>query len=129
MVQPSLDLTLIDSVRKKVDFQRHILRMLSLKGIDAIHGRVQEGEIIQRMECRFDAIISRAFSDLRTLLALSYPFLKKEGMVLAMKGKADREEMEQLTKTEGIPYTLKNTFHFVLPFTALKRSILLFEKE
>lgn len=39
IIQPTLEVTLIDSVHKKVDFQKHIIRTLGLKGIEAIHGR------------------------------------------------------------------------------------------
>lgn len=77
IAEPTLEITLIDSVRKKVDFQRHILRSLGLKGMEAIHGRVQETEILIRMEGRFDRVVSRAFSHLQTFLHLAYPFLKK----------------------------------------------------
>jgi len=66
-------LTLIDSVRKKVDFQRHVIRILGLKGVEAIHGRVQDKGILRDLEGRFDIVLSRAFSDLQTLLTLSLP--------------------------------------------------------
>src|SRR4030042_3167940 len=42
IIQPSFEITLIDSVRKTVDFQRHIIRMLGLKGTEAIHGRAED---------------------------------------------------------------------------------------
>lgn len=129
MVEPALEVTLIDSVRKKVDFQRHILRELGLKGIDAIHGRVQEREILQRMEGRFDCVVSRAFSDLSTFLILSYPFLKERGIALAMKGELKGEEAGDSREEERIPYRMKETLTFTLPFTSLKRTILLFEKQ
>jgi 16S rRNA (guanine527-N7)-methyltransferase len=72
MVQRSLQVTLIDSVRKKVDFQKHIVRLLSLRGIEAVHGRVQEKEVVQEMVERFDMTISRAFSDTATFLKFSH---------------------------------------------------------
>lgn len=128
MVEPFLEVTLIDSVRKKVDFQKHIIRTLGLKGIEAIHGRVQDKEILQSMGGRFDFVISRAFSDLQTLLILSLPFLKKGGIVLAMKGEMNREEIPSLAKIEGIRYRLQKTVCLVLPGGTFKRSILLFEK-
>jgi 16S rRNA (guanine527-N7)-methyltransferase len=129
MVEPSLEITLIDSVRKKVDFQKHIIRTLGLKGIEAIHGRVQDKEIIQSFGERFDTVISRAFSDLQTLLILSFPFLKKGGVVLAMKGERKGEEIQLLPKGEETRYRLKKTVSFLLPQSPFKRSILLFEKE
>ena len=73
MVEPCFEVALIDSVRKKVDFQRHVIRMLGLKEIEAIHGRVQDKEILRSMGGQFDAVVSRAFSDLRMLLILSFP--------------------------------------------------------
>jgi 16S rRNA (guanine527-N7)-methyltransferase len=128
IIQPSFEVTLIDSVRKKVDFQRHIIRVLGLKGAEAIHGRVQDKGILQDLGGRFDIILSRAFSDLQTLLALSLPFLKQEGTVIAMKGEADDEEIRLLTGTEGIKYRLQETIPLILPFSSFKRTILLFEK-
>ena len=129
MVEPSLEVTLIDSVRKKVDFQKHIIRTLGLKGIEAIHGRVQEKEVLQSMGGRFEVVISRAFSDLQTLLILSFPFLKKGGIVLAMKGEMDHEEIRSLSKIKGTRYRLQKTVSLLLPRSSSKRSILLFEKE
>jgi 16S rRNA (guanine527-N7)-methyltransferase len=49
IVHPSLEVTLIDSVRKKIDFQRHVIRMLGLKGTESIHGRIQDKEILRCM--------------------------------------------------------------------------------
>jgi len=129
IVQDNLEITLIDSVRKKVDFQRHIIRMLGLKGIDAIHGRAQDKEILQSMGGRFDLVLSRAFTDLQTLLLLSSPFLKKDGTVLAMKSRSEDEEIRVLSKTEKSRYSLQKTVHLSLPFSDFKRTILLFEKQ
>ncbi len=124
IVKPFLNVTLIDSVRKKVDFQRHILRTLGLKGIEAIHGRIQDKQILQALGGRFDAIIARAFSDLEPLLLLGSPFLKQGGTLLAMKG----GEIERLYFTEKLRYRLQRSVQFSLPFSSIKRSILLFEK-
>ncbi len=129
IVKPPLEITLIDSVLKKVDFQRHIIRLLGLKGIESIHGRVQDKEIRQTMGERFDMVISRAFSDLRTFLTFSYPFLKKGGIVLAMKGEMDREEIRPFPQGEETRYWLQKAVPFDLPFSSLRRSILLFKKE
>ncbi len=129
IIQPELAITLIDSVRKKVDFQRHIIRMLRLKGIEAIHGRVQDKGILQSLGGRFDIALSRAFSDLRTFLLLSSPFLKEEGMAIAMKGTADHKEIEPLTEVEGTQYRLEKSVSLTLPFSSFKRTILLFQKQ
>jgi 16S rRNA (guanine527-N7)-methyltransferase len=122
-------MTLIDSVRKKVDFQRHIIRTLGLKGIEALHGRVQDKGILRSLEGRFDIILSRALSDLRTLLILSFPFLKEGGFVIAMKGDVESDELRLVAETEGTRYRLQKTVPLILPFSSFKRTILLFEKQ
>lgn len=124
MIRPSLEVTLIDSVRKKTDFQGHIIRTLGLKGIKAIHGRIQDREILESLGGRFDAVIARAFSDLDVLLKLSFPFLKQGGTLLAMKGR----EIERLSPIEKPPYRLRKTVQYSLPFSSIKRSLLFFEK-
>jgi len=129
MVKPFLEMTLIDAVRKKVDFQRHIIRILGLKGIAAIHGRVQDREILQTMGEQFDMVTSRGFSDLRTFLILGFPLLKKGGIVLAMKGEVSGEEIRLLSKIEENRYRLQKIGFFFLPFSSIKRSIFLFEKK
>ncbi len=129
IVRPELEITLIDSVRKKVDFQRHILRLLGLKGIEAIHGRVQDKAILQNYQERFDGVIARAFCDLRTLLGLSLPFLKERGVVMAMKGRLRDKEIERLTEGDVLSYRLKKTVSFNLPFSSLQKTLLLFEKQ
>jgi 16S rRNA (guanine527-N7)-methyltransferase len=128
IIQPALEMTLIDSVRKKVDFQRHIFRMLGLKGMETIHGRVQDKVILQSLGGQFDIILSRAFSDLRTLLILSYPFLKEGGKVIAMKGELESGEIRILTEAEEPRYRLQRTILLILPFSTFKRTILLFKK-
>lgn len=129
IIQSSYEVTLIDSVRKKVDFQRHIIRTLGLRAIEAIHGRLQDKEILQRLGGQFDTVISRAFSDIRTFLALGYPFLKKGGMLVVMKGEKGAEEIRLLSETEKTQYMLQETIPILLPFTSFKRSVFLFEKQ
>jgi len=129
IADPSLEITLIDSVRKKVDFQRHIIRMLGLKGVETIHGRIQDKKVLECLGGRFDIVISRAFSDLQTLFILSFPFLKKGGILLTMKGQGDSEEIGLLSHVERIRYRFKKAVPLLLPFSSFKRTILLFEKE
>jgi 16S rRNA (guanine527-N7)-methyltransferase len=128
IIQPTFEVTLIDSVGKKVDFQRHIIRRLGLKGTEAIHRRVQDKETLQTFQGRFDFILSRAFSDLQTFLVLSFPFLKERGTVIAMKGEVDNKEIGLLAETEGAQYRLRKVIPLILPFSSFKRTILLFEK-
>lgn len=129
IVEPSFDVILIDSVLKKVDFQRHVIRTLGLKGIEAIHSRVQQKGSPMKMEGRWDIVISRAFSDLKTFLRVGYPFLKKGGLAVAMKGELDQRKIGLASDSEESRYVLRKTVAFSLPFSSFKRTILLFEKQ
>jgi 16S rRNA (guanine527-N7)-methyltransferase len=129
IVKTSFGVILIDSVLKKVDFQRHMIRTLGLKGIEAIHSRVQEKGSPGKMEGRCDIVISRAFSDLKTFLRVGYPFLKKGGLAVAMKGDLNRREVGLTSEPEESRYILRKTVAFSLPFSSFKRTILLFEKQ
>lgn len=129
IVRPNFEISLIDSARKKIDFQRHIIRTLGLKGAEAIHGRVQDTGILHSLGGQFDITLSRAFSDLRSFLVLSFPFLKEGATAIAMKGATDDKEIHLLAETEKTPYRLKKVVQLTLPFSNLKRTILLFEKQ
>jgi len=130
MVKPSLEIKLIDSRLKKVDFQRHVIQNLGLKGIEAIHGRIEDKKIIEKYECQFDVAVSRAFSSLENLLFLGYPYLKKKGLLIAMKGRLLVDtNLKQAYKKEEIQFHLKKSSQFILPFSQHKRTILIFEKD
>jgi 16S rRNA (guanine527-N7)-methyltransferase len=128
IARPSLQVSLIDSVQKKVAFQRHILRILGLQGAEAVHGRAQDPAIQESLGGRFDAVISRAFSDTETFLSLSHPFLRPGGLALAMKGVVTDDEVDRVNKAMKKQYEHPQFFSFVLPFSSFKRTLLLFER-
>jgi len=128
IVKPRLRIVLLDSVRKKVDFQRHILRTLSLSDIEAVHGRAQEQSIIEGLGKRFDVVVSRAFADLQVFLKLSLPFLRPCGKAIAMKGKVTDEVIQGFREDIKAPYVLEGIFRFVLPRTTLQRTLLVFRR-
>jgi len=86
---PEIELTLVDSIKKKIDFVRHVIQLLDLKGTTAICGRAEDIADDQREE--FDAAVSRAVARLDTLTEYCLPFVKVGGLFVAQKG-ADIEE-------------------------------------
>lgn len=93
VVCPGLDVVSVDSVGKKIDFQRHAARLLGLQGFSAIHGRIEN---LQEHEacCRgFDLVTARALCSLEDLLVLAEPFLLPGGHLVAMKGPEGEEEL------------------------------------
>ena len=91
-IEKNFDLTLIDSVNKKVNFMNQVIDELDLKNTRAVHVRAEDYAKDHREE--FDLVISRAVANLSTLSEYALPFLKVGGIFIAMKGPKAEEEYE-----------------------------------
>lgn len=98
IVQPEWRLTLIEAIRKKTAFLQHVRGKLKLKNIEVLSERVEDVAVQQPGQ--YDAVISRAFTNLARFLELSLPFLKPDGLVFAMKAKRADEEMQEVSKAD-----------------------------
>ncbi|MGB9082322.1 MAG: 16S rRNA (guanine(527)-N(7))-methyltransferase RsmG [Desulfuromonadaceae bacterium] len=84
IVSPEIPMVSVDAVAKKIHFQRHVIRMLNLQNIEAIHARVEELHATHRHS--FSIITSRAFTRLDRFVSLAAPLLSEGGVLIAMKG-------------------------------------------
>lgn len=91
-IEKNFDLTLIDSVNKKVNFMNQVIDELDLKNTRAVHVRAEDYAKEHREE--FDMVVSRAVANLSTLSEYALPFLKVGGIFIAMKGPKAEEEYE-----------------------------------
>ena len=96
IMQPQWHLTLIEAVRKKTAFLQHVRGKLQLKNIEVLSERVEN--VALQQPGQFDAVISRAFTNLARFLELSLPLLKPDGLVFAMKSKRADEEIADVGK-------------------------------
>jgi 16S rRNA (guanine527-N7)-methyltransferase len=94
ILQPAWQITLIEAVRKKTAFLQHVRGKLNLKNIQVLSERVET--VAKNQPGQFDAVISRAFTNLAHFLELSLPLLKPEGLVFAMKAKRADEELQDV---------------------------------
>ncbi len=94
IVQPEWHLSLIEAIRKKTAFLQHVRGKLKLKNIEVLCERVEYAAMQQ--PAQFDAVISRAFTNLARFLEHSLPFLKPDGLVFAMKAKRADDEMKDV---------------------------------
>ena len=92
-IEKNFDLTLIDSVNKKVKFMNEVIEKLELKNTRAIHTRAEDFAKNERET--YDLVISRAVANMSTLSELCIPFLKVGGLFIAMKGPKADEELEE----------------------------------
>lgn len=98
IVQAEWQLSLIEAIRKKTAFLQHVRGKLKLKNIEVLCERVEDAAVQQPGQ--FDAVISRAFTNLARFLDLSLPFLKPDGLVFAMKAKRADYEMKDVSMEE-----------------------------
>ena len=92
ILEPTLPLTLLDSLEKRVRFLQRTAELLELSDLDCLHRRAEEPGDLR--EC-FDIVVSRAVARLDLLAELALPYVRPGGQLLAMKGPAAQEELEQ----------------------------------
>ncbi|MCL4560359.1 MAG: 16S rRNA (guanine(527)-N(7))-methyltransferase RsmG [Chloroflexi bacterium] len=94
IVQPSLRLTLVESVGKKADFCRHVVNKLHLEGVEVLQARAEEIGQMPAYRERFDWAVARAVASLPVLLEYLLPLVKIGGRALAQKGESGPAEVQ-----------------------------------
>ena len=126
---PELQLTLVESSRKKTSFLAHIVRTLHLDNVTIIRERVES--LIGEPACAgaFDTLLSRAAFKLPELLRMASFFLKPGGLLIALKGPDPQKEMAEaetvLTATGMIHAACRD---ICLPGTNLSRKIIIYKR-
>ncbi|MEQ8206792.1 MAG: 16S rRNA (guanine(527)-N(7))-methyltransferase RsmG [Woeseia sp.] len=92
IVDPELEITLLDSNGKKIRFVQHVIGELGLGNASTVHSRVER----YAPEERFDTVIARAFAPLPRMLAQTGHLIAETGMLLALKGKYPAAELAEL---------------------------------
>ena len=125
---PSLSVTLIDAVRKKVSFMNHVIGLLQLAGIKARHLRVEDLEA----QPQFDVVVSRALFSLTELISPAMPLLKEGGLIVSFKGRPAEAEKEYLEWRSSPRHSRVETSNpsfsgdirpYTLPFSNAKRAL------
>ena len=94
MLVPSLDVTLLDSLNKRLDWLLECCGFLSLQHIRTLHARAEEQGLVKGYRDSFDFVTARAVAELRVLCELCLPFVKVGGKFLAMKSVDSGPELE-----------------------------------
>ena len=94
IARDDLRITAIDSTQKKVDFVERTAKRLDLSNVQTVCARMEDAGCRQFRE-KFDLVTARAVANLRILAELTLPFVKKDGLFLAMKGAQGEEELQE----------------------------------
>ena len=125
----SLDITLIDSLNKRIIYLNDLIDRVGFTNIEAIHGRAEEKSRDKNYREKYDIAIARAVANLRVLSEYVLPFVKVGGKFICMKGPNVDEEIEEAKeniKLLGGKIIEQNSF--LLPGTDMGRTIIVIEK-
>lgn len=94
ILTPTLEVTLLDSLNKRVDWLKEAAQILGLEGIHTVHARAEEQAQVKGWRDSFDFAAARAVADLRILSELCLPYVKVGGHFLAMKSTSSGQELD-----------------------------------
>lgn len=129
VLEPSLSLTLLDSLGKRVDFLQATAEALGLEGVTCLHARAEEQAHTPQLREQFDVATSRAVAALPLLCELCLPYVKVGGFFLSMKGPDCEEEISAAARgIQILGGTLRPSYDYTIPGTDVHHRIVVVEK-
>ena len=124
-----IEITLLDSLQKRINFLDEVIRELNLEKIETVHSRVEDFGKDKKYREKFDISTSRAVANLATLSEYLLPLVKIGGKVISMKGSLIEEELENSKNAIKIlGGEIERVDEFDLPNSDISRNIILIDK-
>lgn len=124
-----IEVILLDSLNKRINFLNDVINKMGLDKISAIHGRAEEFGHNKEYREKFDIATSRAVANMATLSEYLIPFVKVNGMVVAMKGSDVKQEIDESKRAINVlGGKIFGVEEFNLPDTDIRRNVILIEK-
>ena len=127
IVEPSIRLTLLDSLNKRIDFLKEVCDDLGLSDVECIHGRAEEFTVGHRES--YDIVTSRAVANLQMLSELCLPLVKVGGYFLSMKSVDSEQEVndaKNAIKTLG--GRIEKVVDYTIPGTEVQHRLIFIKK-
>jgi 16S rRNA (guanine527-N7)-methyltransferase len=116
LVQPEIELALLEATGKKVAFLEHLIDLYKLEGVTTIKARAEDAAHDEAHRAAYDIVAARAVARLPSLLEYLLPFAKVGGFCVAMKGRTAQTEAEDSVHAlEVLGGRLKSIETFSLP--------------
>ena len=129
IIREDIEITLLDSLNKRVNFLNEVIHELKLSKIQAVHSRVEDFAKDKKNRESFDYATSRAVANLSTLSEYLIPLVKIGGNAISMKGSEVDEEMKQSQKAISLLGGKIETIEtFQLPQSDINRNIIIIHK-
>jgi len=129
IVRDDIELTLLDSLNKRINFLKEVSQTLHFKKCNCVHLRAEEGGRKPGMREHFDVAVSRAVANLEVLSEYCLPYVKVGGIFVAFKSGDVEEELNGAKSMIGnLGGTVREVIKRGIPYTDLKRSFVVIEK-
>lgn len=124
---PKLQVTLVDSMTKRIKFLQLVIDELKLKNIVVVVARAENYALTNREE--FDIVTARAVASLNILLEYCIPIIKVNGRFVAMKGNVDEEILSSKNALTALKSEIEKIVSFKLPKENSHRTIINIRKK
>jgi len=126
---PDLEVTLLDSLNKRINFINFVIDRLGLNGVVTIHGRAEDFAKPDKLRGQFDLCVSRAVANLSTLSEYCIPFVKIGGKFIPYKSEKIGEEMTEASNAISLlGGKISGQFEFNLPNSDIYRNFIIIDK-
>ena len=113
---PELDVTIIDSLNKRINFLHLLAEELGLSGVHFYHGRAEDFAQDKAFRAQFDIVTARAVARMQVLSELTIPYLKVGGRLLALKASNAPEELEETKNALNLLFSkVEDNLQYELP--------------
>ena len=120
---PNLKITLIDSLKKRVNYLNEIIKDLGIDNIEAIHVRGED------YKGQYDVVTSRAVANIEKLLGYTMHLVSPTGIFIAMKGDIAKELTPDVKKKIEKKYKIEKIEKFLLPKENSNRSLVVIKNK
>jgi 16S rRNA (guanine527-N7)-methyltransferase len=129
IVYPDLRITLLDSLKKRIDFIKKVIAQLGLKGVAPLHGRAEDVARDAEHREKYQLCFSRAVAHLAVVSEYCLPFVEEGGLFLAMKGPGYAEEVKEARRAvEILGGEIVDRVQFQIPYTDITHYIIIIKK-
>ncbi len=127
---PDIEVILLDSLHKRVDFLKTVIDNLGLKKIEALHGRAEDYAKEKNFREQFDLCVSRAVSNLSTLSEYCIPYVKIGGHFISYKSeKLSEEKKDAEYAISVLGGEIEDQISFQIPNSDINRNLLIVRKK
>lgn len=130
IVFPHIQLTIVDSLNKRISFLTHLANILNLENVQFVHDRAETFGVNPNYREQFDVVTARAVARMSVLSELCLPLVRVGGHFVALKAINAEEELKAGQKAiSTLGGKLEKQYTFTLPVEEFERSIIVIKKE